>query len=177
VLEAFEGNTTAWSIASSAVRFTSIIHPADFGTYTYSDAGDRTLHITAGRAASYQKSAVADASGAWLFERTGNGGSETPAFVVRDSATASGTPVTHQAETERSTGYFYRGVRGGNNYWDVDATGNMRQAGYTELTERTAPSAPAANKARFYAKDNGSGKTQLVVMFSDGAEIVLATMA
>jgi len=44
-----------------------------------------------------------------------------------------------------------------------------------ELAEISAPAAPAANRARLYARDNGSGKTQLVVVFSTGAVQVLAT--
>jgi hypothetical protein len=38
-----------------------------------------------------------------------------------------------------------------------------------EVTEMTAPSAPATNKARIYAEDNGSGKTRLMVLFPTGA--------
>ncbi len=44
-----------------------------------------------------------------------------------------------------------------------------------EFGEISDPAAPAANSARFYAKDNGSGKTQLVVRFPTGAVQVLAT--
>lgn len=46
---------------------------------------------------------------------------------------------------------------------------------YIDFYERSAPSAPAANRARFYCQDNGSGKTQLVVLFPTGAAQVLAT--
>jgi hypothetical protein len=46
--------------------------------------------------------------------------------------------------------------------------------GYSEYVEISTPSTPAANKGRLYLKDNGGGKTQLVVIFSGGAEIVLA---
>lgn len=42
-------------------------------------------------------------------------------------------------------------------------------AQYLEATERTAPSAPAANGVRIYAQDNGGGKTQLMALFSSGA--------
>ncbi len=38
-----------------------------------------------------------------------------------------------------------------------------------ELTEMTAPAAPASNKARLYIEDNGSGKTRLMVIFPSGA--------
>jgi hypothetical protein len=37
------------------------------------------------------------------------------------------------------------------------------------------PSAPAADKAELYIRDNGAGKTQLCVRFSSGAVQVLAT--
>lgn len=48
-------------------------------------------------------------------------------------------------------------------------------ASHSELTEMADPAAPAADKARLYARDNGSGKTQLVVRFPTGAVQVLAT--
>lgn len=45
-----------------------------------------------------------------------------------------------------------------------------------QFAEATADlAAPAANGARLYARDNGSGKTQLVVRFNNGPVIVLAT--
>lgn len=43
------------------------------------------------------------------------------------------------------------------------------------LTEISTPPTPAANSCRIYAKDNGSGKTQLVVLMPDGIETVLVT--
>lgn len=47
---------------------------------------------------------------------------------------------------------------------------------YAQLFEQTAdPSAGAANTARLFAKDNGAGKTQLVVRFNTGATQVIAT--
>lgn len=39
---------------------------------------------------------------------------------------------------------------------------------FIEIAEMTAPSAPAANNARLFCRDNG-GKTELCVMFSDGS--------
>ena len=44
-----------------------------------------------------------------------------------------------------------------------------------EFGEISDPAAPATNSARLYARDNGSGKTQLVVRFPTGAVQVLAT--
>lgn len=42
-------------------------------------------------------------------------------------------------------------------------------AKYQEWSEMTAPAAPAANKVRIYAEDNGSGKTRLMARFNTGA--------
>jgi len=42
-------------------------------------------------------------------------------------------------------------------------------APYVESLEGTAPAAPAANGWRLFAQDNGSGKTQLMVIFASGA--------
>lgn len=44
-----------------------------------------------------------------------------------------------------------------------------------EFLEQTAPSAGAANTARIYAVDNGSGKTQVCALFSSGAAQCFAT--
>lgn len=48
-------------------------------------------------------------------------------------------------------------------------------ANLLDLPEASQAAAPAANRARLQAKDNGSGKTQLVVRFPTGAVQVLAT--
>lgn len=53
--------------------------------------------------------------------------------------------------------------------------GNTSVGGYIGMTEITAPVAPAANGARLYVRDNGAGKTQLVVVFATGAVQVIAT--
>lgn len=50
-------------------------------------------------------------------------------------------------------------------------------AGVMTFAEMAAPGAGAANTGRLYCKDNGAGKTQLIIKFSDAAEHVLATMA
>jgi len=47
---------------------------------------------------------------------------------------------------------------------------------FIELDELSAdPEAPAANKARIYAKDNGSGKTIVYARFATGAVQAMAT--
>lgn len=56
----------------------------------------------------------------------------------------------------------------------VGANLKLNPGGQITLTERTDPS-NVADAAVLYARDNGSGKTQLVVRLDGGAAIVLAT--
>lgn len=46
---------------------------------------------------------------------------------------------------------------------------NLIQTEYSQLTEMTAPAAPATNSVRIYAEDNGAGKTRLMALFATGA--------
>jgi len=46
---------------------------------------------------------------------------------------------------------------------------------FLEGTETTDPIAPAVHKGRLYYRDNGAGKTQLVVRFPTGAIQVIST--
>lgn len=52
----------------------------------------------------------------------------------------------------------------------TDGTGVLRFAEQT-----VDPAAPSANQARLFARDNGSGKTQLCIRFATGAVQVIAT--
>lgn len=51
----------------------------------------------------------------------------------------------------------------------------LHSGGFEEFDEILDPVAPAVDKARLYVRDNGSGKTQLVVRFPTGAIQVIAT--
>jgi hypothetical protein len=51
----------------------------------------------------------------------------------------------------------------------ADRPRNLFLGSYAQLSEMTAPAAPAANGVRIYAVDNGSGKTQLMALFATGA--------
>ena len=88
---------------------------------------------------------------------------------VRASLAATSTTVTLAAETA------------GTGADNVDVTITPAGTGgvdigafYHQLSEMTAPAAPAANGCRIYAVDNGSGKTQLMAIFSSGAAQQLA---
>ncbi|MDR6555746.1 hypothetical protein J2809_000077 [Arthrobacter pascens] len=120
----FESNTTAWSVTSANVRDFQVLFPSLFGPYAIADAGLRTTHWgNPYTVTNKTASSIASAAGSWRYERVINGGAESPAMVVADSVTTSGTPVTLQVETERASGYFLRGKRGGTTYFDVRADG------------------------------------------------------
>lgn len=51
----------------------------------------------------------------------------------------------------------------------------LSSAGSVDFPEIAAPGAPAADTARLYCEDNGSGKSRLVVRFPTGAVQVIAT--
>jgi hypothetical protein len=52
---------------------------------------------------------------------------------------------------------------------------NVYLGDFQQFANTTTPTTPDASKLRIYAKDNGAGKTQLVVLMPDGVETVLAT--
>jgi hypothetical protein len=62
-----------------------------------------------------------------------------------------------------------------NEVGDVKITGNAGLAGYIDIDEIAGVPDPTPDFARLFARDNGSGKTQLVVQFSTGALQIIAT--
>jgi hypothetical protein len=80
------------------------------------------------------------------------------------------TAIGYQARADHSGG-----VALGDNT-TTTADNQVEIAGrHIEMVEMTAPSAGAANSSRLFARDNGSGKTQLCVQFATGAVQVIAT--
>ena len=79
---------------------------------------------------------------------------------------------------------FFAGTDGkpvGDPLLQFDLTGHQLIVGtivdigdFIQLTEETEPAAPAANKVRIYAQDDGTGKTQLMAKFATGAAQQLA---
>jgi hypothetical protein len=57
----------------------------------------------------------------------------------------------------------------------LETFSNLKMGSYLEGPEIADPAAPATNNGRLYFKDNGAGKTQLVVRFPTGAVQVIAT--
>jgi hypothetical protein len=52
---------------------------------------------------------------------------------------------------------------------------NIRRCRRPRTTTESNPAAPSTNNARLYVRDNGAGKTQLVVRFPTGAIQIIAT--
>lgn len=59
--------------------------------------------------------------------------------------------------------------------FNVNGLTTVAQSGFIGLTEMADPAIPGANRSRIYCRDNGAGKTQVVVVFPTGAVQVLAT--
>lgn len=59
--------------------------------------------------------------------------------------------------------------------YDTLRVRRFKMGEYVELSEMTAPAAPAANTVRLFCRDNGSGKTQLCAQFPTGAIQAVAT--
>ena len=110
---------------------------------------------------------------------------ETNGVVTFLSSDNGDTPIARSGiavKQKGTTGVLLRGVDFG-----VSAEPFLQIVDYTtgdiaavntkfiELDEITAPANPSANKSRLYTRDNGAGKTQLVVQFPTGAVQVLAT--
>lgn len=154
--------TSGGTATGKYVRETALLaNYAVVGTVT--DNGVRTMMVdtygTTGPNLKFTSANTAAATGSFEFERTVSGGSSLPAMVVRDSNTGSGTPVTIQAETERSTGSFFRGRRGGATYFEAYANGAIGIADGI-----TAPGT-VAGMAQIYV-DTADG--DLKIKFGDG---------
>lgn len=77
----------------------------------------------------------------------------------------------------RGTSVSGRAVHGkSTSGWAGFFEGRVFATKFFELKEITLPAKPNANRARLFARDDGSGKTQLCVRFSNGVVRVLATM-
>lgn len=82
---------------------------------------------------------------------------------VRASLASSSTAVTLAAETA--------GTGADNVPVNITPAGTegVVIGNFAQFTEMTAPAAGAANTARLFCEDNGSGKTRLMVQFASGA--------
>lgn len=175
-------NTTGLTFDKDASNYVRIDDTANTLLRVYSNTADYTIlgintSTAVGAVGVYGSAAASGAAGSGILG-VGDAG-----FGVKGTAAGAGSTGT--------------GVYGSGNLYGVHAYGpNVAlraeailtgksiealggpvdiQSTYIELDEISDPAAPAANNARLYTKDNGSGKTQLVVRFSSGAVQVIAT--
>jgi hypothetical protein len=129
----------------------------------------------------------------WYRRGNDEWGSDNAVFVKRTGG-AAGVKVGADTDTEARVEIRPGGIRfgpGGVTTCDIlikrqsSTEVAFRDAGDTadvgakldrvRMVERTDPSAPSANEGVVYMRDNGAGKTQLVVRFNSGAVQVIAT--
>lgn len=172
-----ENATTGYSVGAN-VRHTNIGgNYYTIVTTQISDSGTNTMvsdpyYAAPGTSARY--AAASSADGHIRLIREPSGGSSLPFMRLVDENTGAGTPITLQIETERSTGSFMRGRRGGATYIDVRADGNVAllAAGILRAvgagTPEGALTAPIGSTYQrtdggagtsFYVKESGTGNT------------------
>lgn len=72
---------------------------------------------------------------------------------------------------DAANGVNFRNGNGSTLYWTISAAGILSSSvgTYFQMTEMVAPAAPAVDRVRIYAEDNGAGKTRLMARFATGA--------
>lgn len=116
--------------------------------------------------------AIGDSQGGISFSNGGtffSGGGSSVASVSVGSGLAMSSAMklgfsSSDADAAAPDVYFVRSAAS-----IIGVLGASAGGGAVELSEMTAPSAPAANKVRIYSEDNGSGKTRLMALFPSGA--------
>jgi hypothetical protein len=174
----FESFTTGVDIASANVEHTRVVeNHYTIVTTPVSDSGTRSViddPVSARSTRTYPSTVAGHADGSYRLVRDAEGGSSLPLFVARDSASSGGTPVTVQAETERSAGSYFRGKRGGNVLFDVVADNTFF---VQTLTVATLPTASGKTYFRAMVNDANAttfhsivaaGGSNVVPVFSDG---------
>lgn len=93
---------------------------------------------------------------------------------------ASNAGVAGEADSEgagvRGRSQFGPGVTGFSDFGYAGYFDGKTYVASLDMPE-SSPAAPPAGQARLFVRDNGSGKTQLCVLFATGSPIVLATEA
>jgi len=174
-------------------KLTDVINASDYGATSGGTAGANTtainLAIVAASAhtgfvmvdqdVSYTEASLTIPDDVIVLIATSNG---TLTILAKNQGTS--LPITKGGlviKGQGNTGVLLRntdyGVTAEPFLQFIDATNGDLAAvefKFAELTEISDPVAPSANKARLYLKDNGAGKTQLVVRFPTGAVQQLA---
>lgn len=99
--------------------------------------------------------------------------------LLIESTSSGANPVISCANDAGVVSNFYTARSGAGNAGETvlqNVAGNpIFVTPYLQMSEVSAPAAPAANGGRLFLRDNGAGKTQLCVIFNTGAIQVIAT--
>lgn len=152
---------TGTGVTGGAVSISAGVGQADafsaLSNGTAGDGGPLTLAAGAGGAETQAGNTRTGGNGGAVNITAGNGGNAPGAGGTTNNGGNGGDIILTPGA-------------GGTGSTATGAIGKVRVvSSYIELDEITAPAAPASNKVRLYAQDNGGGKTQLMAIFSSGA--------
>lgn len=159
------GYAASAALEATAVGASTVAHSYGVAVGNAATTGAHAENVAVGAGATGTSSAATAVGRSATAGNAGTAlGKGATASAVASTALGYGATATHTYAT--AIGF------------NVATTANYQIAGgakHVELTEvASEPGAGAANSARLYVRDNGSGKTQLVVIFPTGAVQVLA---
>ena len=142
----------------------------------------------------YKLQVLNTSSGNGVYVKVNGGTPAAPPFGIEDSSNASNADLEFYLDTTNANigpfqdkGLQFVKRQGLDKTMVIDNAGNVGigttspstrldiDAGAIEFAEMTAPAAGAVNTGRLFCRDNGSNKTQLCIIFNDGAIQVIAT--
>lgn len=159
---------------SSGSRFSG----APTATVTVSGGAVTAVAITQAGLGFYAADTILTASAATIGG-TGSGFS-VPVTALTGATSSNNTLVGYQAGYLQTEGSNNIAIGASANLDSLTGSNQINVGGVYfhdrfVYVERTDPAAPAVNSAVVYARDNGSGKTQLCVRFNTGAVQVIST--
>ena len=111
-----------------------------------------------------------------LYDIGASGATRPRNLYLGGSLTLGGNITSSGGITIAAAGYFIWPARASLDAVaaDIVRLNGSSAGGALQLTEMTAPAAPATDNVRIYAEDNGSGKTRIMARFATGAAVQIA---
>ena len=155
-------NITAESLGTGASNLDVVITAKGAGGYKFGTAGSPVFSVSSiGTTTLYSTITTKNINCELSLRMPSNDG-------VRFSSTTNPTGPQDAAIFRGAPGQIDITDSNSGTYRDLKLR-NLLNTEYHQMTEMTAPSAPATNSVRIYAEDNGSGKTRLMALFATGA--------
>jgi hypothetical protein len=176
-------STSGTGVAGNSSSFTAIVGTSVSGVGIYGQSssnygmwGASSTHIGVyGETGANSSAGVLGWSHGTSTGVQGHSGINVPAAKAKTGvygyAAQDGTSKGVWGDTTGGHGIHGSATNGYAGYFD----GKVYTNKFHEMAETTTPTAPSANKLRLFARDNGSGKTQLCVRFPTGAVQVIKT--